>query len=65
MMWQSAIKESRFFRGKSWGNKGKWAVCGHSPAAGGGAWAVDADFSNVCGHFLTIDDDFLTVSGDF
>lgn len=26
---------------------------------------VDADFPNVCGHFLTVGSDFLNVSADF
>src|SRR5450759_2374699 len=61
----SATKGSRFFRAKSGGNKGKWAVCGHSPGAGGGAAGVAADFPNVCGDFLTVSGDSLTVGGDF
>jgi hypothetical protein len=52
-------------RGKSGGTKGKWPVCGHSPAAGSGAGAVDANFLNVCGDFLTVGGDFSIVSGDF
>jgi hypothetical protein len=47
---------------KSCGNKGKWAVCGHSPAAGGAAATVDVDFTNVCGHLLNVGGDFPAVN---
>jgi hypothetical protein len=41
------------------------ADCGHFLAAYGVAAAVDADFSDVDGHFSTVSADFSDVSGDF
>jgi hypothetical protein len=57
------VSETGIVFGKSGGNKGKWAVCGHSPAVGGGAAGVDADFPNVCGHFLNVGGDFPAAAG--
>jgi hypothetical protein len=34
--------------GKKGGNNGKWAVCGHSPAAGGGAAGLGAGDAGFC-----------------
>jgi hypothetical protein len=34
--------------GNSSGNKWKWAVCGHSPAAGGGAAGLGAGDAGFC-----------------